>query len=68
MKPLLQWKRNKYYVWVCVCVCVWSVVGTRAQAHACARVALIIQHATHRHIVIRGLSGSTIFFDVRPIS
>ena len=28
------------------------------------RVALLIQHATRRHIVVCGLSGSTIFFDI----
>jgi hypothetical protein len=37
-------------------------VGSRAQACAFARVALIILHATRRHIIICGLSGSTIFF------
>ena len=42
--------------------CEW--VGARARACASARVALIIQHATRRHTVICGLSGSTIFFDV----
>ena len=31
---------------------------------ACARVALLIQHATRRHIVIRGVSGATVFFDI----
>ena len=29
-----------------------------------ARVALLIQHAPRRHIVICGLSGVTIFFDI----
>jgi hypothetical protein len=52
---------NKYYIFLCVCVrpraCV--VVGARARTCACSRVALLIQHATHR-----GLSGSTIFFDI----
>ena len=38
-------------------------VSARALACACARVALLIQYAT-RHIVICGLSGSTIFFDI----
>jgi hypothetical protein len=32
----------------------------------CARVVLITQHTTRRHIVICGLSGSTIFFDIIP--
>ena len=44
---------------VCVCVCV--SVDARERACACARVALIIQHKTRRHVVICGLSGSTIF-------
>jgi hypothetical protein len=35
-----------------------------ARACACARVALIIQHATRRHIVICGLSGFTIFVNI----
>jgi hypothetical protein len=47
--------------WVSACVCV--DVGTRARTSACACVALIIQHATRRHIVC-GLSGSTIIFDI----
>ena len=57
---------------VCVCVsgcvhgCVWVGVcmGARARACACARVALLVQHATRRHIVIFGLSDSTICFDI----
>ena len=36
-------------------------VGARALACACARLALITQHATSRHIAIRDLSGSTYF-------
>jgi hypothetical protein len=42
-------------------------VGANARARECAfaRVALLIQHATRmRHIVIGGLSGSTILFDI----
>ena len=48
--------------WVRACV----YVGVGAQAWACAytRVALLIQHAPRRHIVICGLSGSTTFFDI----
>jgi hypothetical protein len=46
---------------VCVCVymCVWC-----ARAWTCdfARVALPMQHATRRRIVVCGFSGSTIFF------
>jgi hypothetical protein len=55
---------------VCVCVfaraysCVRALVGVCARdgTCACARVALLIQHSTRRHIVICGLSGSTILF------
>jgi hypothetical protein len=36
-------------------------VGVRARACACARVALLIQHVTLRHIAIYGLSDSSIF-------
>jgi hypothetical protein len=39
----------------------WVSVGA---GDACARVALITRHATCRHIVICGLSVSTIFFDI----
>jgi hypothetical protein len=39
-------------------------VGARERAYACARVALLIQHSTRRHIVIRGSSGFTTFFDI----
>ena len=60
------------YVCVCVCVCVYVCarvrvgvgVVARALACACARVALLIQHVTRCHIVICGLSGSTIVFDI----
>jgi hypothetical protein len=38
--------------------------GARVRACACARVGLLIQDATRRHIVICGLSGSAIFFDI----
>jgi hypothetical protein len=37
---------------VCVRACVDVGVGTQALAFACARVALIIQHATRRHTAI----------------
>ena len=53
---------------ICVCVCVWrgvgvgGFVGIGVGAWALACVALLVQHAKHRHIVISGLSGSTIFF------
>ena len=73
---LLPWKSYKYCIFVCVfffvCVaefvlvraCVgWMVVGVRARYCACARVALLIQRATRRHIVICGLSGSITLFD-----
>ena len=42
-ESLLQWKSNKYYIFVCLCVffkaceCVW--VGYRTPACACTRVA-----------------------------
>ena len=51
------------HIFVCVCVCVGGggVVGGCAWACACMRVALLIQHATHRHILICGLSSFTIF-------
>jgi hypothetical protein len=65
-KPLLQWKSDKDYALLCVC---WeggggSCVGALTRACACARVALLIQHATHRHIVISGPSLFVIFFDI----
>ena len=47
-----------------ISVYVWTGVGTQTRACACARVALIIQHATLRRIVICGLSGSATFFDI----
>jgi hypothetical protein len=58
---------------VCVCVCVQvsglvlvlsSVclcVAVRTRVCACEHIALLIQHATRRHIAICSLSGSTIF-------
>ena len=62
MKPLLPWNSNKYYIFLCVCArtrlcqCVrvhtYVGVGARTLAYTCARIALIIQHATRRHIVI----------------
>jgi hypothetical protein len=69
-KPL--WKCNDYYVFPCVCVracacvseCVLVVVAVRALTCASTRVVLLIQHASRRHIVICGLSGSTTFFHV----
>ena len=50
------------YLSVCVCVCVWVRVGEQAQPCACARIALLIQHATRRHNFICG--SSVISFDV----
>jgi hypothetical protein len=64
---------------VCVCVCVLARVDdgicVRARVRVCveaeeraslfARVAFLIQHATSmRNIVICGLSGSTIVFNI----
>jgi hypothetical protein len=46
------------------CVCVRMNVSARARAYVCARVRLLIQHATRRHIDICGLSGSTTFFEI----
>ena len=47
-------------------VCVGAVVGVGAYVlvFACPRVALLIQHATRRYIIICVLSGSTIFFHI----
>jgi hypothetical protein len=39
-------------------------VGVLEREFVCARVALLIQDVTRNHIVICGLSGSTIFFDI----
>jgi hypothetical protein len=36
----------------------------QARTSVCARVALLIQHPSRRHIAIFGLSDSTIFFDI----
>ena len=48
MQPLFQWKSNEYYT-----------------ASVCVFVALGIEHAMRmRHIVISGLSGSTVFFHI----
>ena len=48
-------------MYVCVRVC---YVGERGWEGVCARVALIIQHATRRHIAICGLSECTKFFGI----
>jgi hypothetical protein len=66
-ETIVAWKSKKYYTFLCVCVCVCVggvVVSTRTRAYAFARVALIIQHVAFRHIVICGVSDSTIFFDI----
>jgi hypothetical protein len=44
-----------------VCVCVWGCTGSDV---ACARVALIIQNATSRNIVICCPSAFSTFFDI----
>ena len=54
------------YIYLCVCACMG--VGARALACACASVALRIQHAARRHIVICGLSGATILFRHYPMN
>jgi hypothetical protein len=51
-------------VCVCVCVCLSVWVGARVLECAWARVELLIEHVTRRHIVICGLSGSTLFFGI----
>ena len=48
----------------CMRVCVGMGVGAQALACACALVALLIQHALLRHIVICDHTGSTAFFDI----
>jgi hypothetical protein len=77
MKPLLPCKSNTHYIFLCVCVCVcvrvrarvWGVsVDAWARVYACARVALLIQHATRMRQTVCELSGSTTFLDIRPIS
>ena len=59
---VLAEKQNVLHI--SVCVCVFVCVGPRARACACAHVALIIQHATRRHIVICSLSLPTKVFDI----
>ena len=62
MKPQLPWKSNKNCTFLCLCVCMdGGNVGARARTCACARVVLLILHATRmRHTC--GFSGSTTFF------
>ena len=63
--PFLPWKSNKYYIFLCVSVRVRVSGCARALACDCARVVLLIEHATRmRHIAICSPSGSTIFFDI----
>jgi hypothetical protein len=57
MKPVLQWKSNKYYIFFCVyarmrvSVCAQARVHFRARARARVCVALLIQFETRmRHI------------------
>ena len=60
-------KQQVLLICVCLCLCArkWvnACVGVSARAWECAceRVALPIQHAKRRHIVVSGLSDSTIF-------
>jgi hypothetical protein len=51
------WMLSCACVRACVRACVFVAVGTGTRACVCAQVALLIQHATRRHIVIYGLSG-----------
>ena len=39
-KPLLPWKSNKYYIFLCVCVC----VCVRGRVGVCLRVCSLTQH------------------------
>jgi hypothetical protein len=58
---LLPWKNKTCHMFRCLCV----AVGARARARtgACARVALIIQHATRRRYChLRPFLASPIFF------
>jgi hypothetical protein len=41
-------------------------VGARARVYACARVALVSQQRTCGHVLIRGLSGCTVFSTLSP--
>ena len=47
-----------------VCVYARMCVGAQAQACACMRVALLIQHETLMRHIVCGFSGSTIIFDI----
>jgi hypothetical protein len=55
-------KSNVLHISMCARASLYVDVDVGAQALACAsgRVALLIQHATRRHIAICSLSGSTI--------
>jgi hypothetical protein len=55
--------RSRNYSWrgKAIFLCVRVGMGVWALVFACARVALSIQHATHRHIISCGLFGSTNF-------
>jgi hypothetical protein len=69
---------SRFSVYVCVNVrarvyarekgrlraCAWVWVWVHGRWRVLARVALVIQHATPRHFVICGPSGSTVFFDI----
>ena len=59
--------------YLCVCVCGGECMLLRAcvcgggavlLASACARVALLMQHATRMHLIVCGLSGSITFFEI----
>jgi hypothetical protein len=43
---------------------VYVNVGAQLRTCACARVTLLYQHVTRRHIVTCDLSDSTMFFDI----
>ena len=70
-KLFLPWKSNKYYIFLCVCVCVCGgevMVPRRMGVCICVRTCRLAYPPCNAHasysIVICGLSGSTIFFDI----
>ena len=48
LNPLLPWKTNKHYIFLCVCVCV------RVRVRTCARTRadLLVHHATRMRRII----------------
>ena len=64
-KLLLQWKSDKYYIFLCVCMCICTRACVRgytgADVSLCA--CSLIQHAMRR-ILSSAASGSTTYFYV----